>query len=109
MNKYRAKKVTIDGYIFDSQLEARRYGELKILKKAGKIWDLVVHPAFPIFVRGVLICNVELDFQYREVTECLLPPIYEDCKGYDTPLSRLKRKLFEAQYGVKVELVRKMR
>ena len=39
-SKYGSKKITVDGQEFDSQKEARRYGELKLLLTAGKISDL---------------------------------------------------------------------
>ena len=39
-NKYHAKKVEIDGEIFDSKREAARYIELQYLQKAGKISGL---------------------------------------------------------------------
>ena len=105
MNKYRAKKVTLDGFTFDSKLEARRYGELRFLEKAGKIADLTVHPTFQIFLNGVPICKVELDFRYDELGQV----VYEDTKGFYNRESRLKHKLVEAQYGIKVVLVRAAR
>lgn len=40
MNKYGNKKVTVDGEVFDSRKEARRYRELLLLQKAGKISNL---------------------------------------------------------------------
>ena len=39
-SKYGSKKIAVDGQVFDSQKEARRYGELKLLLAAGKISDL---------------------------------------------------------------------
>ena len=39
-NKYHNKKVTVDGITFDSVKEARRYSELILLQRAGKIKDL---------------------------------------------------------------------
>ena len=36
-NKYKNKKVEIDGYKFDSIAEGRRYGVLKMLEKADEI------------------------------------------------------------------------
>ena len=38
--KYGNKKVEIDGQVFDSRKEARRYQELRLLEKAGAIQDL---------------------------------------------------------------------
>ena len=40
MNKYRNHKAYSDGMMFDSRREARRYHELLMLQKAGKIRDL---------------------------------------------------------------------
>lgn len=40
MSKYNARKVVIDGKEFDSAKEGRRYQELLLLQKAGKISDL---------------------------------------------------------------------
>ena len=46
MNKYRNKKIIVDDYIFDSIQESKRYKELKLLLKAGKIQDLELQPHF---------------------------------------------------------------
>jgi len=102
-NKYSNKKVNLDGYTFDSKIEARRYGELKLLSGAGKIVSLEVHPEYLITHRRKDICRVILDFKYWESygTQKV-----EDVKGVDTAISRLKRKLVEAQYGIKVDLIR---
>ena len=40
MNKYRAKKVNVNGMIFDSHKEANRYFELRLLERAGEIKNL---------------------------------------------------------------------
>lgn len=39
-NKYHAKKTVREGQVFDSKREAKRYTELLILQRAGKISDL---------------------------------------------------------------------
>jgi len=46
VNKYRNKKVIVDDYIFDSIQESRRYKELKLLLRAGKISNLELQPKF---------------------------------------------------------------
>jgi hypothetical protein len=48
MNKYRNKKITIDGQVFDSRKEARRYSELLLLQKAGQITDLQTQVPFEL-------------------------------------------------------------
>lgn len=102
--KYGAKKVQIDGIWFDSKREGARYTELKAMQRAGLINALQCHPAFPVGINGKFICTTVLDFRYFDFKRNDL--IYEDVKGKDNPLSQLKRKLVEAEYGIKVEIVR---
>ena len=47
-NKYRNKKVIYDGLKFDSQREADRYCELKLLQRAGKIKNLACQVPFSL-------------------------------------------------------------
>jgi hypothetical protein len=47
-NKYNAKKVTADGYTFDSMAEHRRYLYLKSEQEAGNIDGLIIHPHYVI-------------------------------------------------------------
>lgn len=46
MNKYRNKKVIVDGEEFDSKKEGKRYKELKLLERAGEISNLELQPKF---------------------------------------------------------------
>ena len=46
--KYGNSKTKVDGIVFDSQLEARRYSELKLLLRAGKIRDLQLQKSFEV-------------------------------------------------------------
>ena len=39
-SKYGAKKITQNGITFDSKREAKRYGELLLLERAGAITEL---------------------------------------------------------------------
>jgi hypothetical protein len=45
-NKYRNVKTEVDGIKFDSKKEAKRYGELKLLEKSGRIRLLECQPSF---------------------------------------------------------------
>lgn len=102
-NKYGAVRKSVDGYKFDSTKEARRYGELKLLERAGKICSLEIHPVYALAVSGQVIGNAEFDFRYIENGATVI----EDCKGgsaTNTPLSKWKRKHFEFQSGYKVRL-----
>lgn len=108
-NKYGAVSTQVDGYTFDSKKEAHRYGELKILQRAGKIEDLRVHPAFPLKTTGGrIIGHAEFDFEYFDI-ECpkVRCRVIEDVKTEptNTKLSAWKRKHFELQENIAVRLV----
>lgn len=98
--KYRAKKVKLDGYTFDSQAEAKHYWHtLKPQFERGEIHHLEVHPSYTIEIDGVKICKYMADFRYFSGRE----RIVEDVKGFKTPVYRLKKKLVEAMYpGTKI-------
>lgn len=102
-NKYGAIKTKVDNITFASKGEATRYLHLKALQQAGKISNLETHPKFDIVINGKKVCVVELDFYYiNENGE----PVWEDFKGRDNAMSRLKRKLVEAAYDIKVLVVK---
>jgi len=103
MNKYRAIRTEVDGHSFPSRREATRYQQLKVLQNAGKIARLQLQPVFKIFLNDLPICKVILDFSYWDLEK--KHPVYEDSKGVDNPLSKLKRKLVEAQEGIVVTVV----
>lgn len=96
-SKYNAIKTEVDGRVFASRREARRYEELVILEKAGEISGLVCQPNFRITVNEKHICNYIADFQYTDEIKDEL--VVEDVKGMKTPVYKLKKKLFEALYG----------
>lgn len=94
---------TVDGIRFDSAREARRYGELKLLERAGEIAGLELQKRFPLRVEGKLICTWICDFVYADVKTRRL--IAEDCKGVRTPVFCMKSKLFAAlhpEYDVRL-------
>lgn len=100
-HKFNAVKTVIDGHTFASKAEAKRYGELKMLEKAGEIDGLVLQPRFPLEVNRVSIGAYVADFSYWTLQR---PPgrVIEDVKGMKTPLYRLKKKLVEALYGIEI-------
>jgi len=116
-NKYRAKPEIVDGIRFASKREAKRYRELKLLEAAGLITELELQPKFklgtddaPILMRSERYPNgrraVYLgDFRYRDDALRDGEIVIEDVKGIDTPLSRLKRAIVEAQYNVEIVLI----
>lgn len=101
--KYNAVKVKRDGHTFDSKAEAKRYGELKLLAKAGHIQNLIVHSRWQLKVQGSVICFYEADFEYIENNRVIL----EDVKGVATAVFKLKAKLFKALYpGIQLKVLK---
>lgn len=100
MNKYRNKKVIVEDYVFDSIEESRRYKELKLLLRAGKISNLELQPHFLLqdsFKKnGKTYRKIEYiaDFKYIENGKTIV----EDVKGMQTDVFKLKHKLFEKKY-----------
>jgi hypothetical protein len=107
-SKYRAVPTEVDGHRFASQAEARRFGELKLLEKAGEIRRLELQPAFPLAVLGVTLGEFVADFQYEQRgDEGIWKFVVEDVKGMRTlPLAKWKQKHLWAQYGIQVVEVR---
>ena len=114
-NKYKAKKVTVNGITFDSKKEAKRYGELVLLERAGKISDLEMQVKFELIpsqrIDGKVVeraCTYVADFVYYEPICCgdLVigrKPIVEDTKGFKTKDYIIKRKLMLFVYGIRVK------
>lgn len=117
--KYGNRKVTRDGITFDSVKESRRYCELSLLEKAGKVTDLqrqvkfVLIPAQyepdTIGVRGGVrrgkliereVCYVA-DFVYAEDGKTVV----EDTKGFKTKDYIIKRKLMLHVHGIRIREV----
>lgn len=104
-SKYGATKTMLDGITFDSKREAAYYSELKIREKAGEVSGVVLQRPFPIIINGQSVGKFLSDFAFIDHTqEDRLRVV--DVKGYDTPLSRFKRKCVEAFYQIKVEVVK---
>lgn len=101
--KYGNTRVTVDNITFASKREAARYGELKLLERAGLIQGLQIQPKFPIAIYGQKICTYIADFSYLPKDGDL---IIEDVKGVVTDVFALKRKLVRACYGKEITLVR---
>ena len=119
MMKYHNKKIEIDGKIFDSRKEARRYKELSLLERAGEIQDLQTQVKFILIPtqreadtigkrggvhKGKVIekeCAYIADFVYMENGK----KVVEDTKGYKTKDYIIKRKLMLYVHKIRVKEV----
>ena len=111
MTKYKSKPTVIDGVRFASKAEAERYCQLRLLVKAGEIYNLEMQPKYLISINGQKICTYVADFRYFSKEHGPKNQVghlhVEDVKGIKTPVYRLKKKLVEALYpGVKIEEIK---
>lgn len=95
-SKYYSEKGEVDNLRFDSQKEKARYGELKMMQRAGMISNLELQVVYILMVNGMSVGRYIADFRYKKADRMIV----EDCKGFKTPVYRLKKKLMEAIYGV---------
>lgn len=96
--KYRNQKIEIDGHLFDSKAEARRYLFLRSQQSLGEIFDLKLQEPFQLSV-----CKYKADFVYREKHTGAL--IVEDVKGVKTQTYILKKKMMESELGIIIKEV----
>ena len=114
--KYGNKKVVVDGIEFDSKKEYRRFCDLSLLEKAGKVTDLKMQVKFVLIPaqyepdtigkrggvkRGKLLereVSYVADFVYTQDEKTIV----EDTKGFKTKDYIIKRKLMLWVHGIKI-------
>lgn len=111
VNKYKNKKVVIDGIEFQSHKEGNRYLQLKLLKRAGEIKDLELQKEF-ILQEGFVINNKKIrsikyitDFYYYD--NRLKKYVVEDVKSpvTKTQVYNIKKKIFMYKYKIEIKEV----
>lgn len=120
-NKYKNKKVTIDGQTFDSKKEANRYSNLKLLENGGVIKNLqtqVKYVLIPAQYEGTgeyytkgkhngeekkRLVEHEISYVADFVYEKDGETIVEDTKGFRTDIYIAKRKMMLYFHGIKVK------
>ena len=116
-NKYRNKKIQVNGETFDSMKELRRWRDLKILENAGEITELRWQVPFELLPnqrepdkigprggikKGRIIERKAVyvaDFVYKDRAG---REVIEDCKGMRTKDYILKRKLLLFRFGIRI-------
>lgn len=104
MNKYgNIKTMTFDGIKHDSQKEANRWCELKLLQRAGKISELERQVPFELIPKqdGERACTYVADFVYMENGV----KVVEDVKSKATRTEsyKIKKKLMLWVHGIKIK------
>ena len=116
--KYKSHKTEVDGIVFDSRKEARRWKELRLLEDEGHIADLQRQVRFELvpvqrepdrrgskggLIKGkVLERKVEYvaDFVYTDTETGEM--VVEDTKGIKTKDYIIKRKLMLFVHNIKI-------
>ena len=98
-NKYNNIKTIVDGITFDSEKEAMRYGELKLLEKARIVSNLRLQVKYDIVINNIKVCSYIADFVYIQDGK----EIVEDVKGMKTTIYVLKKKLMFAVFGINIK------
>jgi hypothetical protein len=107
-NKYGARKVMVDGITFDSVAEGKYYLQLKWLKQAKQIKDFKLQPRFLLLEsykkNGKTVRKTEYvaDFEIHNLDGTIE---IVDVKGVETPIFKLKKKMFEARYDYSLKVV----
>lgn len=94
-SKYGANKVEIDGIKFDSQKEADYYSELKLRLAAGEIKGFCRQAEF-VLAKNTRYKADFIVFNNDGTSEII------DVKGFKTDVYKLKKKLFEDKFNLKI-------
>lgn len=100
-SKYGAQKTEVNGMVFDSAREARRYQELLLLQKHGAIGLLRLQVPYELNPGGTHSLVYVADFVYRLASTG--EEVVEDCKGYRTKEYRKKRRLMKQVHGITIK------
>jgi Protein of unknown function (DUF1064) len=107
-NKFNAKKVTVDGIKFDSEMEAKYYAHLMKLKGEGQIKDFETQPPFILQdsfrLRGELVRQIKYVADFR-VFENDGSSHIVDVKGMETADFKIKAKLYKKKFPEPLKLV----
>lgn len=96
--KYGNKRTEIDEIKFDSQKEAKRWGELKLLHKSKLISKPIRQYAF-IISEGI---EYVADFVYFCYETNMF--IIEDTKGMKTDIFKLKEKMMKSKNNIEIKI-----
>ena len=109
-NKFGARKTVVGDLNFDSKREAKRWGELRVLERAGKITALerqitfVLAPSVKIEgekkARPAL--RFKADFRYFSLAHGVF--VIEDSKGFADTAFRIRQHLMKSVHGIDVRL-----
>lgn len=100
-SKYNNSKTVVDGIEFDSEKEAKRYKELRLMLKAGEIGLLRMQVEYELNPGGTHSLKYVADFVYLDSRPG--QEIVEDVKGFRTREYKKKRRLMKKVHGIEIQ------
>jgi hypothetical protein len=103
VSKYGAKKTQVDGHVFDSIAESRRYRELMLLKRSGVVTEVELQPVYTLMegrlnkATGKKVSSIKYKADFL-VTYADGHQEIEDVKGYKTAVYQLKKRMFMIKF-----------
>lgn len=97
-HKFHAQPCERNEIKFSSKLERRYYDQLKMLQRSGDV--LFFLRQCPFDLPGGIIYRCDFMVFYKDHVEIV------ECKGFETPEFKLKRKLLEETYPIKLKIVK---
>jgi hypothetical protein len=97
-HKYKATATIIDGIRFPSKLEANYYEILQRSLKYGGVKYFLRQVPFHLPGNTKYLLDFMVFFRDGSIN-------YVEIKGYDTPLSKLKRKQVQSLYPIQIEVI----
>lgn len=95
VSKYKNKKTSLDGTLYDSGHEAERAAQLKLMVKAKQVVQFFEQVPFPL--PGGRIYKADFVVLWPDMTWTV-----EDAKGVRTDVYKIKRDLMREVYGIEI-------
>lgn len=100
-SKYGNSKTEVDGIKFDSEKEANRYKELRLLLKAGEIGLFRMQVEYELNPGGTHSLKYVADFVY--IITATGETVVEDVKGFRTREYKKKRRLMKKVHRIVIK------
>ena len=106
LNKYKNRRITVNGITYDSKKEYRRHYELMLMERSGMITNLERQVKYVLIpsqrINGKVVereLAYRADFRYTQGGETVV----EDVKGFKTPEYKIKKKLMLYFHGIQIK------
>ena len=99
-NKYNSKKTVVDGWTFDSRLEADYYRHLKSTQELYHIKNIFRQVPLLLAQKSKLVVDFMIHYENGDL-------LFADTKGFMTANASTKIKIAERLYNIKIHIVKR--